>query len=186
MQTEISQHAVIHLRKNKIVLLLLLAVAGCSPKPPVKNFVLPVDFSGVFKVEKDHSQPGNYQADEICDTLTVPANGILLVATDVYESFLPRCGKSISMCTVIKARFADGQEIALFNPLASPADFTPDTQMLLILCKSGKHGDAVWYAVGTHEQLSKFLEQFRSILQEKPLELEHLLESFLPPNTPFL
>ena len=157
-----------------IILMILLAVAGCSPKPSTKHFVLPVGFSGVFKIEKVHGHKGSYQTDSSSDTLTVPANGVLLVAPDVFEAFRP-CDATKSTCNVIKAAFADGQAIILYSPLASPFDFASDTQMLLCLF-GGK--DAVWYAVGTHKQLSGFLEQARGEKYQK-------LERFLPPNKPF-
>ena len=158
-----------------IILMILLAAVGCSPKPSTKLFVLPVGFSGVFKIEKVSDHTGGYQTDGSCDTLTVPENGLLLVAPDVFEAFRP-CGATKSTCNVIKAAFADGQAIILYSELASPSDFAPDTQMLLCLF-GGK--DAVWYAVGTHKQLSGFLEQVR---REK---MYLKLERFLPPNQPF-
>ena len=146
-----------------------LAVAGCSPKPSTKHFVLPVGFSGVFKIEKVHGHTGSYQTDSSSDTLTVPANGVLLVAPDVFEAFRP-CGATKSTCNVIKAAFADGQTIILYSPLASPSDFASDTQMLLGLFASE---NAIWFAVGTHEQLTRFLEQVRREKYQK-------LERFLP------
>ena len=157
-----------------IILMILLAAVGCSPKPSTKHFVLPVGFSGVFKIEKVRVHTGDYETDGSCDTLTVPANGVLLVGSELYEAFRP-CSTTKSTCNVITASFADGQEIILYSPLASPSDFASDTQMLLCLF-GGK--DAVWYAVGTHKQLSGFLEQARDEKYQK-------LERFLPPNKPF-
>ncbi len=157
-----------------IILMILLAVVGCSPKPSTKHFVLPVGFSGVFKIEKVRGHTGDYQTDGACDTLTVPANGVLLVAPEVFEAFRP-CGATKSTCNVITASFTDGQKIILYSPLASPSDFASDTQMLLALL-GGRN--AIWYAVGTHEQLSGFLEQVRREKYQK-------LERFLPPNQPF-
>ena len=158
-----------------IILMILLAAVGCSPKPSTKLFVLPVGFSGVFKIEKVRDHTGGYQTDGSCDTLTVPENGVLLVAPDVFEAFRP-CGATKSTFNVITAAFADGQAIIDYSPLASPSDFAPDTQMLLGLFNSG---DTIWYAVGTHEQLSKFLELVR---REK---MYFKLDRFLPPNQPF-
>jgi len=159
-----------------IVLLTMLTscLVGCSPKPSTKHFVLPVGFSGVFKIEKVRGHTGGYQTDGSCDTLTVPENGVLLVAPDVFEAFRP-CSTTKSTCNVITASFTDGQKIIPYSPFASPSDFASDTQMLLALL-GGR--DAVWYAVGTHEQLSGFLEQVRREKYQK-------LERFLPPNQPF-
>ena len=157
-----------------IILMILLAVVGCSPKPSTKHFVLPIGFSGVFKIEKVRGHTDDYQTDGSCNTLMVPENGVLLVAPDVFEAFRP-CGATKSTCNVITAAFADGQEIILYSPLASSSDFASDTQMLLGLFAQK---DAIWYAVGTHEQLRSFLEQVRREKYQK-------IERFLPPNDPF-
>ena len=151
-----------------IILMILLAVVGCSPKPSTKHFVLPVGFSGVFKTERVSGHTGGYQIDGSCYIFTVPENGVLLVAPDVFDAYL-------RPCNVMTATFANDQEITLYSPLASPSDFASDTQMLLGLLGSR---DALWYAVGTHEQLSRFLEQVRREKYQK-------LERFLPPNQSF-
>ena len=148
--------------------MILLASVGCSPNPSTKHFVLPVGFSGVFKIEKVRGHTGGYQTDGSCYIFTVPENGVLLVAPDVFDA---HCRP----CNVTTATFADGQEIRLYSLLASPSDFASDTQMLLGLIGSR---DAIWYAVGTHEQLSRFLEQVRREKYQK-------LERFLPPHQSF-
>ncbi len=133
-----------------------------------------VSLAGFSRYGPAYPASDDYQTDGSCNTLMVPENGVLLVAPDVFEAFRP-CGATKSTCNVITAAFADGQEIILYSPLASSSDFASDTQMLLGLFAQK---DAIWYAVGTHEQLRSFLEQVRREKYQK-------IERFLPPNDPF-
>jgi len=157
-----------------IISMILLGAVGCSKKPST-HYVLPVGFSGVFKIEKVLGHKGGYLTDGSCYIFKVPENGILLVAPDVFDAYTRPCNAKTGPCNEMTATFADDKEITLYSPLASPSDFSSDTQMLLGVF-AGR--DALWYAVGTHEQLSRFLEQVRREKYQK-------LERFLPPNQSF-
>jgi len=151
-----------------IILMILLALVGCSPKPPTEHHILPVGFSGVYKIEKARGHSGGYKIEGNHYIFTIPESGVLRVASDVYET----------VCIARKeltASFADGQEIPLFSPISQSPDFVSDRPLLLGLFLAR---DTIWYAVGTHEQLSRFLEQVR-------LEKYQELERYLPPNMPF-
>lgn len=151
-----------------IILMVLLAAIGCSPKPPTEHHILPVGFSGVYKIEKVQSNSGDYKVDGTRYIFTIPESGVVRVASDVYETVC-------IVCKELTASFADGQNIPLFSPISQPPDSESDRPLLLGLFLAR---DAIWYAVGTHEQLSRFLEQVR-------LEKYQELERYLPPNTPF-
>jgi len=145
------------------------AVVGCSPKPPTEHHILPVGFSGVYKIEKVQNHAGGYQIDGHRYIFTIPKSGVLRVAPDVFVTYCRPCNG-------LTATFADGpQEISLYSPLTRPPDSALDAHMLLGLLGSN---EAVWYAVGTHEQLSVFLKQVR-------LQKYQNLERYLPPNMPF-
>ena len=150
------------------ILALLLTAAGCSTQAPSKHFVIPVGFSGVFKVEKVPNYTGGYQVDGSCYIFTIPDNGILYVEPDVFNNYIRPCNE-------FTVSFADGQKIILYPPLANPSDYKPETQMLLGLVGSQ---NAIWFAVGTHDQLSRFLEDVRQAKYQN-------LEQYLPPNVPF-
>jgi hypothetical protein len=148
--------------------MILLAVVGCSSKPPTEHHILPVGFSGVYKIEKVNGHSGGYKINGIRYIFTIPESGVLRVASDVFAS---QC----LACNGLTATFADGQEIPLFSSITHPPDSKSDSHMLLGLFNSG---DAIWYAVGTHEQLSRFLEKVQRDKYQK-------LEQYLPPNKPF-
>ena len=149
------------------VVVLFLTAAGCSSKLPTEHHILPVGFSGVYKIEKVSDHSGGYKFDGNRYIFTIPENGVLRVPSDMF----------ISQCLAggWTATFADGQEIPLFSPITHPPDSKSDSPMLLGLINSG---DAIWYAVGSHEQLSRFLEKVQRDKYQK-------LEQYLPPNIPF-
>ena len=151
-----------------IVLMVLLAAVGCSPKLPKEHHILPVGFSGVYKLEKAQDHSGGYKVDGTRYIFTIPESGVVRVASDVFETV--RLARK-----ELTASFADGQEIPLFSPISKPPDSESDRPLLLGLFLAR---DAIWYAVGNHKQLSRFLEQVR-------LEKYQELERYLPPNMPF-
>jgi len=154
--------------RNLVILTLLLAVTGCPAKPSAKHIVLPVGYSGIFKIEKRQGHFEDSQIKDACYTFTVPESGVLAVAPDVFDAYCSPCNK-------LTATFADDQVISIYSPLAQPSDFASDEQMLLGLLGSG---DFIWYVVGTHKQLSRFLIQTQ-------IEKYRNLERFLPPNQTF-
>ncbi len=152
-----------------IILMILLALVGCSPKPPTEHHILPVGFSGVYKIEKARGHSGGYKIEGNRYIFTIPESGILRVASDVFETHCLQGNAPLSVT------FEDGQEIPLFSPITRPPGSAPNGPLWLGLFRSGS---AVWCTVGTHDQLSRFLEQVRG-------EMYQNLERYLPPNMPF-
>jgi len=151
-----------------ITLVILLAMAGCSQQLPTEHHILPVGFSGVYKIEKASGNSDGYRIEGNRHIFTIPESGELSVAPDIQETCL--------MCQgVLRVTYEDGQEIPLFSPIKQPEDSDLNRPMWLGLIK---HKDAVWCAVGTHSQLSYFLKQVRA-------EMYQNLEQYLPPNSPF-
>ena len=152
-----------------IILMILLALVGCSPKPPTEHHILPVGFSGVYKIEKARGHSDGYKIEGNRYIFTIPESGVLRVASDVFETHGLQGNGPLSVT------FEDGQEIPLFSPITRPPDSASNGPLWLGLFGSG---NAVWCAVGTHDQLSRFLEQVRG-------EMYQNLERYLPPNMPF-
>ena len=151
-----------------VVSMILLTSAGCSRQPPTEHHILPVGFSGVYKIEKAPGHKGGYRIDGSRYIFTIPKSGVLHVAPDVFAT---QCRP----CNGLTVTFADGQEISLYRPDMRQPDSASDAPLLLGLRGSNK---ALWYAVGTHEQLTALLEQVR-------LQKYQNLERYLPPNTAF-
>ena len=154
--------------RKLIVLLILLFAVGCSTQPPTKHYILPVDFSGVFKVEKVPGHSEGYKIDGTRYIFTIPESGVLSVAPEVFINVCRPCNE-------LTASFVNGQEISHYNPLTSQPDSRFDAPMLLGILGSN---EVIWYAVGTHEQLSRFLDKVKREKYQK-------LERYLPPNMPF-
>ncbi|MHC4509525.1 MAG: hypothetical protein ACYTAO_11295 [Planctomycetota bacterium] len=150
-----------------IILMILLALSGCSPKTPTEHHILPVGFSGVYKIERAHGPSGGYKIEGNRHIFTIPENGILCVESDVFETHCLQCNNRLSVT------FEDGQEIPLFGS-RQPVS-APNSPLWLGLIR---FRNAIWCAVGTHDQLSRFLEQVRA-------EMYQNLERYLPPNMPF-
>jgi len=152
-----------------IVLTMLLALAGCSRQLPTEHHVLPAGFSGVYKIEKASGDRGGYKIEGNRYAFTIPESGVLRVASDVFETHCLQCNGPL------RVTFEDGREIPLFSPVKRPPGSASNTPLWLGLFRSRS---AVWCAVGTHDQLSRFLEQVRG-------EMYQNLERYLPPNRPF-
>jgi hypothetical protein len=152
-----------------ITLVILLALAGCSQQLPTEHHILPVGFSGVYKIEKASGNSDSYKIEENRHIFTIPESGVLRVASDVFETHCLQGNGPLSVT------FEDGQEIPLFSPITRPPGSAPNGPLWLGLFRSGS---AVWCAVGTHSQLSKFLKHVRA-------EMYQNLEKYLPPNSPF-
>ena len=133
------------------ILICLLVLVGCSRQPPTEHHILPNGFSGVYRIMGVDGQPGGYIHEASRYVFTIPEDGVLRVDARVFE------GQCLS-CNGLTAEFADGRAIPLYSPLESPPDSTADRPMLLGVLGSGKD---IWYAVGTHEQLTRLLEQLR-------------------------
>ena len=97
------------------VVVLFLTAAGCSSKLPTEHHILPVGFSGVYKIEKVSDHSGGYKFDGNRYIFTIPESGVLRVASEVFAS---QC----VACNGLTAAFADGQEIPLFSPITHPPD----------------------------------------------------------------
>jgi hypothetical protein len=152
-----------------IILMILLALAGCSRKHPTEHHILPVGFSGVYKIEKAGGPSGGYKREGNRYVFTIPESGVIRVASDAFETHCLQRNKPLSVT------FEDGQEIPFFSPATGPPSSEPNGPLWLGLFRSKT---AVWCAVGTHDQLSRFLEQVRG-------EMYQNLERYLPPNMPF-
>jgi len=55
-----------------IVSMILLTAVGCSRQPPTEHHILPVSFSGVYKIEKVPGHKGGYRIDGSCYIFTIP------------------------------------------------------------------------------------------------------------------
>ena len=152
-----------------IILTILLAIVGCSRQPTTEHHILPAGFSGVYKIEKASDNNGGYKIKGNRYIFTIPESGVLRVASDVFETHCLQGNGPLSVT------FEDGQEIPIFSPIKRPPSSAPNGPLWLGLFRSGS---AVWCAVGTHDQLSRFLEQVRG-------EKYQNLERYLPPNMPF-
>jgi len=162
------------------VLVLLTAIGGCSSKTLIVHHILPVNYSGVYVIQKGQDDSSSYKVDGESYTFEIPENGILKVTPDAFENYcIDFCSKNIWLT----ASFPDGMTIPMFSPLSPPADSESDNQLL--------HGmlgarDSIWFAVGNYKQLKEFDEKFRKELPEK-LKFSNYggLEEYLPPNKPF-
>jgi len=152
-----------------IILTILLALVGCSRQAPTEHHILRAGFSGVYKIEKASGNSGGYKIEGNRYVLTIPQSGVLRVASDFFETHCLQCNGPLSVT------FEDGREIPLFSPVKRPPSSAPSGPLWLGLFRSRS---AVWCAVGTHDQLSRFLEQVRG-------EMYQNLERYLPPNMPF-
>lgn len=152
-----------------IILMILLALAGCSRQPTTEHHILSAGFSGVYKIEKARGHSDGYKIEGNRYIFTIPESGVLRVASDVFETHCLQGNGPLSVT------FEDGQEIPLFSPITRPPDSASNDPLWLGLFRSDS---AVWCAVGTHDQLSRFLEQVRG-------EMYQNLERYLPPNMPF-
>jgi len=147
-----------------IILIYLLALLGCSRQPPTEHHILPNGFSGVYRIMGSSQHLGGYTKEASRYVFTIPEEGVLQVDASVFE------GQCLS-CNGLSAEFANGQAIPLYSPVAPPPAATADIPMLLGVLGSGKD---IWYAVGTHEQLTRLLEQLRENNYKN-------LEELLPP-----
>ena len=151
-----------------ISLVILLTLVGCSRQLPTEHHILPAGFSGVYKIVKLSGNSGGYKNEGSRYIFTIPENGVLRVSSDVFST---QC----LACNGLSAAYTDGQEIQLYSPIKPPPDSAANALMLLGLINDK---DSIWYAVGTHKQLTKFLDQVRE-------EMYQNLERYLPPNKPF-
>ena len=152
-----------------LILMIPLALVGCSRKLPTEHHILPVGFSGVYKIEEARGRSGGYKMEGNRYIFIIPESGVLRVASDVFETHCLQCNGPLSVT------FEDGQEIPLFSPVTRPPSSAPNGPLWLGVFRSNT---AVWCAVGTHDQLSTFLEQVRG-------EMYQNLDRYLPPNMPF-
>ena len=164
------------------ILVILLAIGGCSSKTIMVHHILPVGFSGVYVIQKGQDDSSGFKVDGERYIFTIPENGILKVTPNVYETYCTNLGSCMSNIR-LTASFSDGKAIAKFSPLSQPADSELDNPML--------HGilgarDSIWFAVGNYKQLKEFDEKFRKELPEK-LKFSKYggLEEYLPPNKLF-
>jgi hypothetical protein len=162
------------------VLVILLTISGCSSKTIMVHHILPAGFSGIYVIQKTQEDSGDYIVDGTRHIFTIPANGILNVAPDVFENYcILSCSKNIRLT----ASFSDGKTIAMFSPLSQPADSELDNPMLHALLGAP---DCIWLAVGSYKQLKEFSDKFRKELPEKAKIYKYAgLEEYLPPNKPF-
>ena len=164
------------------VLVLLMAIAGCSPKPTKVHHTLPVNFSGVYVIQKGREDSNSYKIDDERYIFEIPKSGILKVTPDAFENYcfmLGSCKRNIRLT----ASFSDGKTIAMYSPLSPPADSELDNPLLHSILRSR---DSTWFAVGNYKQLKEFDEKWRKELPEKAkLSIYAGLEEYLPPNNPF-
>lgn len=152
------------------ILLLLLTLTACAEKPTFEQHILPDGFTGVYKVIELQPRPRSLFKSEPPRVVRIPPSGI---------ARLPRSsepGESEKQIGFI-ARYEDGTQIHLFNPLAPPPAEQADQPMLLPIIDGG---DADYFAVGTHAQLTTLDNHLRSNPQ-----LYFELDQFLPPADPF-
>ena len=143
-------------------LMCLLLLSACSRQPPTEHHVLPNGYSGVYRITKDHQHPGGYTKESSRYIFTIPDDGALRVDAKVFE------GQCLA-CNGLSAQFADGAAIPLFSPSSPPIDDAVDTPMLLGITY---RGDTLWYAIGTHEELSSLLGL---LMENKYQNLDELL-----------
>ena len=150
-----------------VALLISLPWVGCSRSAPTEHHVIPAGFSGVYKIERVSEHANDYRVDGTRYVFTIPESGVLRIASDVFD-------KQCLACNGLTAESCDGQTISLYSPLARPSDVARESTLLLGLLGSA---DALWYAVGTHEELTGFIQQIQS-------EKYQNLERYLPPKHP--
>jgi hypothetical protein len=161
------------------LLVILLAIGGCSTKTLTVHHILPVDFSGIYVIQKGREDSGGYKVDSTGHIFAIPQSGILTVTPDVFENY---CILSCSKNIMLTASFSDGKAIPMFSPISQPADSESEKSLLLGLL-GGR--DRIWFVVGTYEQLKKFSEQFWLGMNQDMDRYLQELERYLPPNTPF-
>ena len=162
--------------------ILLIAIAGCSPKPPkVKvHHILPDNFSGIYVIQKGHEDSNSYKVDSERFIFEIPQSGILKVTPDAFEKYCIDLSRKNIRLT---ASFSDGKVIEKYSPLSAPADPESENPMLHSILGAR---DSIWYAVGTYKQLKEFSEKWRKESPEKIKLSQYAgLEEYLPPNTPF-
>ncbi len=164
------------------VAVLLMLIAGCSEKPTKVHHKLPVNFSGVYVIQKGQEDSNSYKVDGERYIFEIPKSGILKVTPDAFENYrfmLGSCQRNISLT----ASFSDGKTIAKYSPLSLPADSESDNPQLHTILGAR---DSIWFAVGNYKQLKEFDEKWRKELPERvKLSTYAGLEEYLPPNNPF-
>ena len=163
------------------VLVLLIAIGGCSSKTLMVHHIIPDGFSGIYVIQKGQDDSSSYKVEGERYIFEIPESGILKVTPDVYENYCSdlSCKSNIRLT----ASFSDGKVIAMYSPLSPPADSESETPLLHPILGAR---DSIWFAMGKYKQLKEFSEKWKKELPEKAKLSKYAgLEEYLPPNKPF-